>query len=590
MTKVYLLLRNNKQSGPHSLEELLKLELKPADLIWVDGRSTGWSYPYEIAALKPYVPAPPEKARTQENTSHDDASQTAENLAYMPAGKPVPTPTETGQKPKVFVSMPAGVTRPAEAKKSEPESTVPDTADIIEQKAEALRKKIQSYVPEQKAASPKTTPPQPAPKVETNNTPVSKPAPVAEEPVITKYRSTMPEREEAYTSWIYNQKVNKSGKLTEVQKKWAAIGVAAFLILAIGFGITRYHSEKKEVAVTASAEVAEANNALPAPLITDENKSATEPLANDPPAGASQPADEIVPKTEPENHPAPVNEASKKEVPAKAAPVKVAAVKPASIKELPKKVAPAKEAPAKVAPTKVVLNKEAPAKVVASKVAVKTEAPAVKKNTPEIAKQGTTAEAGKKVPVVNTTVKETPVKIVAETKPVEVKPAPKTETAPAVAAPQKKKSINEKVDAFFDKIAHKTGSPSPTPPVDAGTNNSNPSDGTQERKSAHRDEKTVETTSPPVNRSLAEYVEVTSTKPSENWMLGVHGMKVSLHNTGFETVKVADVELRYYSEQNELLEKKTVSFTNIAPGKIVTLPAPDHRLADHADVRLVSAK
>ena len=39
MHKVYLLLRNNRQTGPYSLDELLKLNLKPFDLVWVDGRS-----------------------------------------------------------------------------------------------------------------------------------------------------------------------------------------------------------------------------------------------------------------------------------------------------------------------------------------------------------------------------------------------------------------------------------------------------------------------------------------------------------------------------------------------------------------------
>ena len=65
MQKVYLLLRNNQQTGPHTLEELLQKELKPQDLIWVEGRSAGWSYPSEIDIIKPYLhwntmPAKPE--------------------------------------------------------------------------------------------------------------------------------------------------------------------------------------------------------------------------------------------------------------------------------------------------------------------------------------------------------------------------------------------------------------------------------------------------------------------------------------------------------------------------------------------------
>ena len=61
MQKPYSLLRNNKQSGPYSLEELLLLNLKPFDLVWVEGKSGGWSYSTEIDALKQHVEKAPEK-------------------------------------------------------------------------------------------------------------------------------------------------------------------------------------------------------------------------------------------------------------------------------------------------------------------------------------------------------------------------------------------------------------------------------------------------------------------------------------------------------------------------------------------------
>ena len=53
----YLLLRNNKESGPHSLPELIAGGLKPYDLVWVQGKSAAWRYPGEIEELKPYAPA-----------------------------------------------------------------------------------------------------------------------------------------------------------------------------------------------------------------------------------------------------------------------------------------------------------------------------------------------------------------------------------------------------------------------------------------------------------------------------------------------------------------------------------------------------
>jgi hypothetical protein len=50
----YLLLRNNKQQGPLSLQHLIQLGLKPYDLVWVEGKSAAWRYPSEIPELKPY--------------------------------------------------------------------------------------------------------------------------------------------------------------------------------------------------------------------------------------------------------------------------------------------------------------------------------------------------------------------------------------------------------------------------------------------------------------------------------------------------------------------------------------------------------
>src|SRR6266550_4063603 len=52
----YLLLRNNKQSGPLSQEQLLQLGLKPYDLVWIEGKSAAWRYPSEVPELKDYAP------------------------------------------------------------------------------------------------------------------------------------------------------------------------------------------------------------------------------------------------------------------------------------------------------------------------------------------------------------------------------------------------------------------------------------------------------------------------------------------------------------------------------------------------------
>ena len=51
----YLLLRDNKESGPYSLEELSSLGLRPFDLIWVEKTSMAWEYAPEMEELKAFV-------------------------------------------------------------------------------------------------------------------------------------------------------------------------------------------------------------------------------------------------------------------------------------------------------------------------------------------------------------------------------------------------------------------------------------------------------------------------------------------------------------------------------------------------------
>jgi hypothetical protein len=57
----YLLLRNNQESGPFTLEEIKGMSLKSYDLLWVVGKSAAWRYPGEIAEFKLFAPPVPEQ-------------------------------------------------------------------------------------------------------------------------------------------------------------------------------------------------------------------------------------------------------------------------------------------------------------------------------------------------------------------------------------------------------------------------------------------------------------------------------------------------------------------------------------------------
>lgn len=53
--KQYLLLRNNVQSGPYTLEALIEQNLRSLDLIWKEEESTAWHYATEMDELKEHV-------------------------------------------------------------------------------------------------------------------------------------------------------------------------------------------------------------------------------------------------------------------------------------------------------------------------------------------------------------------------------------------------------------------------------------------------------------------------------------------------------------------------------------------------------
>jgi len=117
----YLLLRDNKESGPFSLDDLLAKGLKAYDLVWLPGKSAAWRYPSEIEELKAFAPATEEqpfdrfyKKQEEETPAVPQQEQQAVKpattgiSAYEPrpqATKPVFTP-----KKSVFVTLPSGNT------------------------------------------------------------------------------------------------------------------------------------------------------------------------------------------------------------------------------------------------------------------------------------------------------------------------------------------------------------------------------------------------------------------------------------------------------------------------------------------------
>ena len=120
----YLLLRDNKQTGPYTAEELAAKGLKAYDLVWLEGKSAAWRYPSEIAELKPFAPVVEEqpydrfyKKPAQESHPFLDRARLAtlkesrkEQISAPTAAEPLPVAQQPG-----FEERPAPKPEPAAA-------------------------------------------------------------------------------------------------------------------------------------------------------------------------------------------------------------------------------------------------------------------------------------------------------------------------------------------------------------------------------------------------------------------------------------------------------------------------------------------
>jgi len=142
----YLLLRNNKESGPHSLEEMIALQLKQHDLIWVEGRSAAWRYPEELEEFKRHINISPvavteaKPAAVSEMYQHPASKKPAipDQFAYVQASNvtksepPAPAPRDRVAK-YISVIFPNSV-KPVTDKKQ------PDTTSVPTEKAAPIAK------------------------------------------------------------------------------------------------------------------------------------------------------------------------------------------------------------------------------------------------------------------------------------------------------------------------------------------------------------------------------------------------------------------------------------------------------------------
>jgi hypothetical protein len=102
----YRLLRNNRETGPYTWQDLIDLGLKAYDLVWAEGKSSSWRYPSEFEELKAYAPQATEDFYVQFHTP-----ALAKQVAQPTAVKSAPV-KKNNQRRYVSVILPQMTKKP----------------------------------------------------------------------------------------------------------------------------------------------------------------------------------------------------------------------------------------------------------------------------------------------------------------------------------------------------------------------------------------------------------------------------------------------------------------------------------------------
>jgi len=200
MEKSYLLLHNNQQSGPFSLEELAGKALHAKDLVWIIGQSAGWRYPEEIEALKTFVQGNGQKPLTStvgESKKEVVSSQTITTFTTQKESSPTTR--------HIYVSFPSNpVTVVAE------QAAVPEAAtQSFEERVEKMRQRVACAETQKE---------------------------ISQEPEVeTKYSRSLDDIKAEYSSWIHKQK-----RRPNIDVKQIVIAATLFFGVVMG-AWTVYH-------------------------------------------------------------------------------------------------------------------------------------------------------------------------------------------------------------------------------------------------------------------------------------------------------------------------------------------------------------
>lgn len=267
----YLLLRNNKESGPYSLEDLVSLGLKAYDLVWVKGKSAAWRYPGEIPELQEWAPAVEEQpydrffkkpSETRPVLQESKPAAAREELPSAKVQAPVqPAQTVFTPKKSVFVTLPNQKQQASLAEKPQINQNESNPNESYQNES------YKQYQPGKKADPVYEEPSLP------EQTITIKENPVAAE---VKYSQPLDEIKEMYVKTLQDrrQRIATKNFLIQAVKKVAIILTIVGAGVVIGFTLKSRSGNKP---VIAGESVSPSMKAIP-PTDTDATITNNQPL------------------------------------------------------------------------------------------------------------------------------------------------------------------------------------------------------------------------------------------------------------------------------------------------------------------------
>jgi hypothetical protein len=257
----YLLLRNNKESGPYTLEALIQLGLKPYDLVWVEGKSAAWRYPSEVDGLKFYAPAVEEQPfdRFYKKPAEQKAEKEEQKPSAYESTPQIITETKTAgiqetvsqqkvqeenvevkmPKKQVYVSMPANGGKTVIIKKTEQPVASNGNGSLNDtySKSQETNKKAETVVNSSLSYSELVSDYNKQQYTE-KKTPVQQTAlPVDDYPLEKKYSQSLDDIKDMYVQTLADRKRKNAQKKVIMNLAKKVLPFAAVLIIGILVGV-----------------------------------------------------------------------------------------------------------------------------------------------------------------------------------------------------------------------------------------------------------------------------------------------------------------------------------------------------------------